>query len=246
MREFNKVFVVALPRCATVTMSDALGILGIRTAHLGRIYGEETLEHNNPQRLARIYEQMQSDDFHFDLLNQCDGLADYPACCLSVVKRLDEAFPGSLFINVTRDDDTQRWLQSVEQQFVGLQLLKEGRQATDVDRDFMRVMLEMRKLTFGAAEFVAGDYLAVYRRYQAELSSYFARRDDFLSIELSQLAERGFAALEQFLDCSGSAKGATFPNSNVHSARPREAFMTALAAGRVASQTGIVAASAVN
>lgn len=242
MRSFNKVFVVALPRCATVTMSDALGMLGVKTAHLGRIYGEQGTEHNNPLRLIRMYEQLSAGQSRLDILQQCDGLADYPVCCLNVVERLDKAYPGSLFINVSRDGDTRRWLQSVERQFVGLQLLKQGASSTLDEQAFMKVMLAFRKMTFDSSNFDATIYEAAYHRYQSEINDYFkCRSDDLLTLDLSQLGDDGFRRIAEFMQCK-DVPTVPFPCSNEHSIRPREAFQDALRRGTITSQTGITPA----
>ncbi|GAB5402674.1 MAG: hypothetical protein Aurels2KO_09050 [Aureliella sp.] len=223
-------------------MSDALGVLGIKTAHLGRIYGEEGVGHNNPQRLNRMYQQLSAGESRLDILQQCDGLADYPVCCIDVVERLDKAYPGSLFVNVRRDNDLLRWLQSVERQFVGLQLLKQGASANSEDQAFMKVMLAFREMTFQTSRFDAALYEEAYHRYQAEVGGYFAERsDDLLSLELSQLGDDGFKMLAEFLQC-GNVPNAPFPCSNEHSIRPREAFQSALRSGKITSQTGIAPA----
>jgi hypothetical protein len=239
MREFNKIFVIALPRCATVSMCDALGLLGVPTAHLGKIYGEQTSEHNNPQRLMRMYEQISAGDYQLDVLRDCRGLADYPACCSEVFPRLDQQYPGSLFINVRRDGDTERWLQSVERQFVGLQLVKQGRQATEEEQRFMKVMLAFREMTFGQSKFDADAYLRAYQKFQAKVGEYFAqRRECLLDIaEIGELQTNGFQRLAEFLQCE--ALDRPFPNSNQHSVNPQFAFMQALVEGRITSQTGI-------
>lgn len=242
MRAFNKVFVIALPRCATVTMSDALGIMEVRTAHLGRIYGEASREHNHPERLGRMYEQISAGDFDLDVLKICDGLADYPVTCIEVVRQLDIQFPGSLFVNVRRDDSMDRWLQSVERQFVGLQLIKQGQAASAQEREFMQVMLAFRTMTFGVGKFDVDAYAEAYMGYQAAVDKYFAGRNgDLLSVGLTDLAEDGFGLLSKFLECQDmDLSGQAFPNCNEHSIRPQEAFMSALEAGDITSQTGIV------
>ena len=239
MRSFNKIFVIALPRCATVSVSEALGILGIRTAHLGRIYGEQTGEHNDPVRLARMLEQLQQGDYQLDLLNECDGLADYPACCRDVIEGLDREYSDSLFINVRRDGDLQRWLQSVERQFVGLRMVKAAVQASVEEKQFMQVMLRFREMTFGQAEFDAEFYLRAYHDYQAHIDDYFrGRSDDLLTIEdISQLEVEGFQQVCRFLDCA--VPDESFPRSNQHSEKPYNAFMRALEEGTIVSQTGI-------
>ncbi len=239
MRLFNKIFVIALPRCATVSMCDALGMAGIPTAHLGRIYGEDTSEHNNPVRLTRIYEQISQGDFDLDILRECRGLADYPACATEVFSQLDRQYPGSLFVNVRRDHDVDRWIQSVERQFVGLQLVKQGRQATEAEQRFMGVMLALREMTFGQSKFDAEIYIEAYHAYQHRVAAYFSGREsDLLDIaDIRQLETSGFGWICDFLNCARIES--PFPRSNEHSRRPSQAFMSAIAEGRVTSQTGI-------
>ncbi len=245
MRDFNKIFVIALPRCATVSLCDALGTVGVPTAHLGRIYGEKSFEHNNPQRLTRIYEQISAGDYDLDILRECRGLADYPACAVHVFRELDRQYPGSLFVNVRRDNDLERWIQSVERQFVGLQLVKQGKQATPEEQRFMQVMLGLREMTFGQSKFDAEVYLAAYRDYQQSVAETFAaRRHDLLEIEdIAELERSGFQQICEFLQCP--TVDVPFPNSNQHSLRPNQAFMLAIEEGRVVSQTGIKPESAI-
>lgn len=220
-------------------MCDALGILGIRTAHLGRIYGEDTKEHNNPIRLKRMHEQITAGDYDFDILKDCSGLADYPSCSFDVFCKLDQAYPDSLFINVRRDADKSRWVQSVERQFVGLQLLKQGKAATPEEQEFMQVMLSFREMTFGQAKFDCDAYLAAYDSFQQGVAEYFKDRgSDVLNIEdIRDLETTGFEQLANFLDCDAPSE--PFPRSNAHSELPSQFFMQALENGQVESQTGI-------
>ncbi len=239
MRDFNKIFVIALPRCATVSLCDALGMVGVPTAHLGRIYGEKGEEHNNPQRLTRIYQQIAAGDFDLDILRQCRGLADYPACSAPVFRKLDRQYPGSLFINVRRDQDLERWIQSVERQFIGLQLVKQGKQATIEEQQFMQVMLSLREMTFGQSKFDAEAYISAYHDYQRAVAETFASRpQDLLDIDdVAELENSGFQRICEFLQCP--VVDLPFPNSNQHSLRPNQAFMLAIEEGRINSQTGI-------
>lgn len=247
MRSFNKIFVIALPRCATVSMSDALGQFGIRTAHLGKIYGEVSSDHNNPSRLIRMHDQIEAGNFKLEILEDCDGLADYPACCFDVMQQLDQAYPGSLFINVRRDHQITRWLQSVERQFIGLQLLKQRREATQEERQFMHAVLAFREMTFGQSKFDAEIYLDAYHRFQSKLQDYFGHRDqDLLSFaDVEELDQRGLETLARFLDCEPSGIE-SFPCSNAHSELPAKLFMQALESGQIESQTGIKAISRSN
>ena len=236
MRDFNKLFVVSLPRCATMSMSEALNVLGIRTAHLGRISGNSNAEHHDARQLARMYRQIQTGDFKFDLLQYCEGLADYPACCFDILQRLDKQYPESLFINVRRDRSRLRWIQSVERQFVGLELTKDD---SSDDRAFMRVMQYFREQTFGQATFAASVYLDAYESYQTKIENYFSDRPNvLLSIaDVGELSSVGFESVCAFLQCD--LPDVPFPAINRHSTLPAESFMRALQDGRIQSQTGI-------
>lgn len=240
MRKFNKLFVISLPRCATVSTCQALGQLGIRIAHLGKIYGESGDEHHHPDRLQKMLAQIQAGDYRFELLNQCDGLADYPACCLNVVERLAEVYPDSLFINVKREQSVNHWLQSVESQFVGLELLQQSDQRSEQQQRFIVVMKQFRKLTFGSDCFEAKLYQQAYINYQDRVEQIFGSSDRLLTFDdVSQLAVEGFRKLCSFLELETSTI-AEFPKSNAHSDRPRRAFIDALRNGKLKSQTGIV------
>lgn len=239
MREFNKVHLIALPRCATVSLCDGLGALGIRVAHLGKIYGEHSDRHYDVQRLIGMHQQIRSGDFYLRILNDCDGLADYPACIAEVYEALDHSHPGSLFINVRRDADPQAWLQSAERQFVGLQLLSAGREATPQQRAFMQAMIDFRRMTFGTSDFDAAAFRLAYDRHQQQIQRYFAgRRGVLLDIpDVSLLGKHGFDLLCDFLICPKPS--APFPQRTGHSEAPTQAFLAALRRGDVVSQTGI-------
>jgi hypothetical protein len=238
MRSFSKVFVIALPRCATVSMCEGLGALGIKVAHLGKIFGEATPPHNDPQRLARMHAQIAAGDFKLDVLEYCDGLVDYPACIPEVFMALDRQYPGRLFVNVRRAN-LDAWLRSVERQFVGLQLIKMGHEATPEERDFMQVMRSFRGSTFGQVEFDANVYRHAYANHQSLIDEYFRQRQrDLLDIsDIGILEDRGFELLADFLECD--APRLPFPRANDHSSAPRDAFFQAVREGRVQSQTGI-------
>lgn len=239
MREFNKLFVISLPRCATVSMSQALGQLGVRVAHLGKIYGEPGGDHHHPVRLQQMLTQIQAGDFYFNLLYHCDGLADYPACCLNVVEQLFQAYPDSLFINVQRQPSMTQWLQSVESQFVGLELLQQGQEITPEHQQFVEVMKQFREMTFGSRSFKAEIYRQAYLDYQRQIDRLFHKSEQLLTFEdVSQLAELGFPRLCKFLEIE-PVPITSFPRSNDHSSRPRQAFIDGLRAGKVISQTGV-------
>ncbi|WP_166820335.1 sulfotransferase [Thalassoroseus pseudoceratinae] len=233
MRRFNKIHVIALPRCATVSVCDALRMLGIRLAHLGRIDPQTGDEHHDTSRLVRMHQQITQGDARLDILEECDGLADYPACIASVYQTLDRQYPGSLFINVRRDSNPQAWLSSARRQFIGLRLLKSRPNATGGDHDFVDVMNEFREMTFGSREFDGDKYLHAYHAYQQEVERYFAERPDaLLDIpDISVLNGQGFDRLCDFLDCAKPSR--KFPYNNRHSIAPEQAYRSALSNGTI-------------
>jgi hypothetical protein len=239
MRDFNKLFVVALPRCATVSISQALGMMGVRIAHLGSINGQSRDSHHELKHLSRMAGQIDSQDWNLEILQHCRGLADYPVCCMSAIEQLDQRFPNSLFINVRRDRSVDRWLKSVEIQFVGFDLLLSDPNTTSQQRQLIQILRKFRKMTFGSEIFDADLYRAAYEQYQANIAGFFRHRDDLLEFsDLEQLNLDGFQRLAEFLGMAPVDYGG-FPKSNAHSQLPHQAFARALREGRIRSQTGI-------
>lgn len=239
MRDFNKLHVISLPRCATVSLCDALALLGIHLSHLGKMQGDESEVHYDAPRLIRIHEQITRRDYKLDILQECAGLADYPACIAEVFEALDQQYPGSLFINVRRDWDVESWLQSAEKQFVGLQLLKTGRGASVEDQAFMRAMTDFRRMTFGKSDFDARLFGRAYERHQREVERYFSgKKNMLLEIpDLRLLPTVGFQLVCEFLECPIPTE--PFPFHRSHSDAPQQAFAAALRRGEIVSQTGI-------
>ncbi|TWT57796.1 hypothetical protein KOR42_11630 [Thalassoglobus neptunius] len=239
MREFNKIHVIALPRCATVSMAEGLGALGVSVAHLGKIFGEQSPHHHDAKRLIRMHEQIARKDYDLDILSECDGLADYPVCIPEIFEALDQQFPESLFINVRRDENLQSWIQSAEKQFIGLRLLKTGDGATEEDRQFAEAMADFRRMTFGQSEFDPDVFLKAYHQHQDRVRNYFSGREDqLLDIpDVSLLRENGFQLLCGFLKCD--TKQILFPQKNDHSVAPQQAFFDALKEGKIDSKTGL-------
>lgn len=235
MRRFNKIHVIALPRCATVSVCDALRLLGIRLAHLGRVDRQSDEEHHDTSRLVQMHRQIVQGDLKLKILDECDGLADYPACITPVYQALDKLYPGSLFINIRRDSNPDAWLRSAQRQFIGLRLLKSSPTSSDQDQDFVNVMNDFREMTFGSREFDAKVFLNAYRTYQDGVETYFADKPgSLLDIpDIGLLNDHGFELLCDFLDCPKPATA--FPYNNRHSIAPEQAYRSALANGVITS-----------
>lgn len=244
MRPFNKIFVTSLPRCATVSICQALAQLGVPMSHLGKSYpphpGEEPLgAHHDPQRFIELFEQLSAADYDLHCLRAARGLADYPACCLERLEQLAAHYPDSLFIHVARDADINAWLQSTERQLVGLDLL-DAFQDDPLRRRFMQVMRGFRKETFGSEAFVAESYKRAYLRHQERIEKLSQRAHERWLIfrDAGHLKQSGMRRLAEFLGLT--TRGVPFPHVEEHGREASATFYKALIEGTVRSQTGIV------
>lgn len=184
-------------------------------------------------------QQIEAQDYQLDILEECRGLADYPVCCPKVICQLEQQYPGSLFVNVRRDDSLDRWLQSVEIQFVGTDLMAAESCASPIQQQFIEVMRCFRKWTFGSETFCARQYRQAYIDYQSWMQNHFSRKNQLLEFtDLEQLAIHGFPRLCEFLEIE-AVPTIDFPRSNSHSLLPMRAFFKALSNGQISSQTGL-------
>lgn len=247
MRIFNKVFVTSLPRCATVSLGQALAVLGIPTAHLGRIYWPPQqaansaelppAQHSDPLKFIELFKQINRDDYDLDILRTTRGLADYPACCLLRLNGLIRQYPDSLCIHVGRDRSQQAWLQSVERQFVGLDQLEAIAPAAG-RTEFMQALRAFRRETFGDATFDATTYRQAYHAHQAAVARLARQAPDrwLLFEDIDELPTQGLERLASFLHVPTPA--IQFPHASAHSQEATAAFADALRQGKIRSQTG--------
>ncbi len=199
MRDFNKVFVISLPRHGTTSMFNALGKLGIHISHLGKIYGEASGDNFNSQRISRIAEQTKQEDFQYDILKECSGMSDVPTSI--VFEALDSEYPNSLFIHITRP--MEDWLYSYKRMSLGMDLSQES----NSDQRLIKALTYFRKSFFGVEHF---------KRASAYFDSDNSR---LLEVALENLtSEKGYEILCDFLECE--KPDAHFPRSNEHSYEP--------------------------
>ena len=118
-----------------------------------------------------------------------------------------------------------------------------GNSSPPAAQNFMDIMLKFRKMTFGDSQFNADGYHAAYLNYQHEVQHLFENRsEDIIAFEdVTQLQDVGFERLCTFLELEPHV--GPFPCNNLHSRHPKQAFMQALADGRIQSQTGILSYS---
>jgi hypothetical protein len=122
-----------------------------------------------------------------------DAVSDAP--CFSDYQQLDKLFPNAKFVYLDRPLD--KWLPSIQM------LL--GRMLMHLDKDkgrFHPVMKRSFNHSFDIWQvedvFDEAHLTACYQRHQQQVMSYFAGRDDFITIDISVAGS--FATLLQFID----------------------------------------------
>jgi hypothetical protein len=122
-----------------------------------------------------------------------DAVSDAP--CFSDYQQLDALFPNAKFVYLDRPMD--KWLPS-------MQMLL-GRMLVHLDKDkgrFHPIMKRSFNHSFDIWQvedvFDEAHLTACYQRHQQQVMSYFAGRDDFITIDISVAGS--FATLLQFID----------------------------------------------
>lgn len=180
--EQGKIFGIGYPKTATSSLSQALAILGYRSAH----DPYDILPRFFPCELQDI----EHDPHVFDDNDAFCGLA-----CL-VYRELDQAYPGSKFILTVRDE--KKWLKSVSAHLKNNATAE--RRAMDAGmplRPFARAKLYNGDLWFNEEHI--GDYLNTYREYNRGVEEYFRDRDDLLIMDIEH--GDGWEKLCTFLGC---------------------------------------------
>ena len=153
----QKIFCIGLSKTATTAVSVALGHLGYNVKHypLDCFY----LDGSKQVRLRP------------DKVDEYDGISDTVAA--RFFKELDRRFPGSLFINTTRD--LQPWLRSCWKTFWYGQLFKQRDKANQLHFDL-----------YGAIDFDEEKFKEGYRRHHKEVYTYFKGREDILEMDVTK------------------------------------------------------------
>jgi len=136
-----------------------------------------------------------------------DVIADAP--CFSDYQQLDKVFPGSVFIYLNRDLDL--WVPSMQL------LLKKMLPELDLKTGYLNAVLKRSfHQTFGLSattDPLAHEHLTdVYCKHQQAIVNYFAGRDNFLSINISQ--KHSLPCLLNFLDIENEGTE-EFPHLNL-------------------------------
>ena len=172
----SKIIVVGLPRTGTTSVSVALLEMGFLVAHMG---------------------------FTKKAFEVAEAITDCP--CFSDYMHLDELFPGSKFIYLSRDLD--KWIPSISMlldKMVPHLNAEKGRFNPIMKRSFKHTFSENLPLT-------AEELIQCYTRHKTEILDYFKGRDDFLSIDISEPGSLN--QLREFLGKEPQAN-AEFPKLN--------------------------------
>ncbi len=174
--------------------------MGLALIELGyKVVGArlDTVDDLNAGRIAKILE----------LAEQFDAFQDVPWAAL--YRELDEAFPGSRFILVERDES--KWLQSASTHFgdqhIPLHEWLYGEGVMDGHEDL---------------------YLERYRRHNDEVKAYFANREDFLNFSIQH--GDGWDKLCRFLNKPVPKLPFPHENKGQHSYNRRDKALKAIKA----------------
>lgn len=179
----NKIFIIGLPRTATTSVCLAMLGLGFKTAH-------------------NAYTQ--------HAFSEAQVLADTPIFC--DYQKLDEHFPNSKFIYLTRNSTD--WLPSIKQL---LQRMIVNLQRTDggfnphLKRCYNEVFHPLTDVNIAQNDFL----LQCYQRHQTGILSYFQERNgDLLTIDVSD--QSSYHQLLAFLDIAPEkARACGFERINI-------------------------------
>ncbi|MBV2154899.1 sulfotransferase family protein [Kitasatospora sp. SUK 42] len=170
-----KIFGVGLSHTGTRSLTAALGVLGFDVAHY-------------PADRA-TYGTLLAGSARFPLLESHDGITDITV--VPYYQDLDRAWPGSRFVLTVREEES--WLRSCRRHWERPTPHQADRSEVHLD-----VQLFLRSAVYGCHAFHAERFRGVYRRHVAEVTRYFAdRQDDLLVLDI--VAGQGYERLAPFL-----------------------------------------------
>lgn len=184
----TRIFGIGLHKTATTSLHKALKILGYDAAHW-----------TSGAWAREIWDEMKTRG-RSQLLESVYAVTDLPIPLL--YKELDKAYPGSKFILTVRDEED--WLRSVERHF---SYENPYRHEWDVYPFSNRI----HKALYGTTRPTREQFLATYRRHNAEVIEHFKGRYDLLIINLS--SPYSWRDICQFLDRPNP--GIAFPREYV-------------------------------
>lgn len=183
----QKVFGLGLSKTGTSSLTEALNLLGIPSAHYP--HDERTLE------------ELRAGRFRLSILERLQGVTDIPVA--PFYAQLDRAFPGSKFVLTVREREA--WLRSCE---VHWRLMDEW---LGNFPDFRRFHEFACRAAYGALGFDRERFSRAYEEHERNVREHFrGRPGDLLVIDIC--AGEGWEKLCPFLGLT--APPAPFPHAN--------------------------------
>ena len=159
----TRVFGIGMHKTATTSLNNALGILGLDSAHW-----------ENAHWAKAIWTEMTTDG-RSPTLERHYALSDLPITIL--YRKLDAAYPGSKFILTIRNEE--EWIRSVANHWDPM--VNKFRPRWNKDPFTHKIHKEV----YGQRGFDREIFLARFRRHNAEVVEYFKGRDDLLVMDMS-------------------------------------------------------------
>jgi hypothetical protein len=187
-----QVFAIGLAKTGTVSITDALAILGYNALHDSpcfRISGDVPV-------------------FAWPWwLNRFNAHSDVPIAYF--FKQIDQRFPDSKFILTTRSESA--WLDSCRRHFTV------RREQLDSQNKGFRAAMILNRTVYGSCVFDEGMFLATYRSHIKAVCDHFNNRNDLLITDITDKSidgETKWSTLCEFLN--KRVPDVPFPHSNVY------------------------------
>lgn len=199
MLDNRKIFCIGLSRTGTVSICEALEVLGYHTLHfsLGLFVNQNIIKNNlhfNPRQKLGPYKNWQrkrelnylNTTFDKSTLENYDAFGDLPIPLF--YKELDQKFPNSKFIYTYRDE--QKWLKSMKWLYETGAILWNHGYVDD----------EIKYAAYDTFKYDEDFLIHAYRKHHDDVLEYFKDRDgDILCLNIDE--ERiTFAPLCSFLN----------------------------------------------
>ncbi len=153
MIDFNKVFIIGLPKTGTLSIVKALSMFNIKICH-------------NPTD-EQTYSQIISHDFNLSVLQNFDGLSDLQASCF--FEELSVCFPNSVFIYNTRSTD--KWIESCRKWWE-----KIGANSPEGIKTLPLLTVYMKTVKFGTVKFDEQKFLLAREQHERKVDEFRKKR----------------------------------------------------------------------
>ena len=167
----QKIFGIGLPKSGTVSLHDALQILGYKSVHFPA--DDETVN------------QIRSGDYDLKVMRSYDAASDIPIP--AIFPQLRSAFPDSKFILTYRDENS--WIESHRNAKFNHDTPKPGSM-----RDFYRAIL------YGINAFNENRFRWVHQKHHADVTRYFSGENSKDLLTINFTAGEGWDELCAFLN----------------------------------------------